>query len=572
MKLTFPKNKIIALELVLLSGVSIILRLVKLGYSNFQGDEILALCRYTDFPSLHKFISFFLQQKKGPLQFLITCGYSVFDPKFSSELALRLPFAIANLIALVCFFFLVYRLFNPESAIYSSFLFATNGIILAFARIVQYQSFVILGGLIGILGLVLSLKEEKWRVPGLYLSSLFAAMSLLAHFDAAFFLPPMMVLVVHWWLKFRGQPGFARLRMHLFAAAAILAFLVLGFYLAYALRLGPSRVDYWQGRMVGDTTNFIRLFQFYNPGPIFWICVAAIILGFTRIRNSLSWQVLLAWILPPLIFMSVIFNDSRTHAYTYMLPLFIVAGIGIDTFVGWFGSFFKGRFYQAAQVTVIIVFLLFSYISYSIFIDNNPEYPWYPKHVLGMKFDGGFVAGTFGFPYARDMREIGNWFQKLPDNGDLLMVSNEKRQITSFYIPSKIRFRAKYSIPDFPKEVSAPQGIYILIVQGPQTWTKHLWGLSLDEWHEKFTPLQDFYNEQGQVVASIYFLTQEQINTEFQSNANTGLNRPALTEELRFNTQVISSVRSPGVSIPARQAIEVQQQLRRPGAQSAGRC
>jgi 4-amino-4-deoxy-L-arabinose transferase-like glycosyltransferase len=515
MKADFRDNKLILLQIALLSGVSLLLRLVNLGYSDFQGDEILTLCRYTDYSSLHKFISFILQQKKGPLQYLLTCAYSIFDPKFSSEFALRLPFALVNLLALICLFILVYRLFTLEIAIYSGFLFATNGIILAFARIVQYQSFVILGGLIGILGLVLSLREERWRVPGLYLSSLFAAMSLLAHFDATFFIPPMMVLVVHWWLKFRGQPGFARLRMHLFAAGAILAFLVLGFYSVYALRLGPSRVDYWQSRMVGDTTNFVRLFQFYNPGPIFWICLAAIILGFTRIRNSLSWQVLLAWILPPLIFMSFIFNDSRTHAYTYMLPLFIVAGIGIDAFVGWMRPFFKGRSFQLVRASVIIVFLIFSYISYSIFIDSNPEYPWYPKHVLGMNFEGGFVAGTFGFPYGRDLREIGNWFQKLPDNGDLLMVSNEKRQIMSFYIPSKIHYRAKYSLPDFPKEVSAPHGIYIVIIQGPQTWTKHLWGLSLDEWHERFAPVQDFYNDEGQVVASIYYLTQEQVNAEF---------------------------------------------------------
>jgi len=39
--------------------------------------------------------------------------------------------------------------------------------------------------------------------------------------------------------------------------------------------------------------------------------------------------------------------------------------------------------------------------------------------------------------------------------------------------------------------------------------------LPLDAWHEKFVPLKDFVNDEGQVVASVYYLTQEQVNTEF---------------------------------------------------------
>ncbi|MGE5462308.1 MAG: ArnT family glycosyltransferase, partial [Syntrophothermus sp.] len=482
MMIAIRNNKFITLEIILLGGISILLRLVNLGYSNLQGDEILILCRTSDFKSIEQLLSFLLRQAKGPLQYLITCAYSTVDPTFSSELALRFPFAIANLLALACFFLLVYRLFSLQTAIYSSFLFATNGIIIAFARIVQYQSFVILGGVLGILGLTLALKDEKWKALGLYVGSTFVSMSLLGHFDAAFFLPPMMVLVVHWWLKYRGQPDFARLRLHLFAAGAIFALLVLGYYTEYVLRLGPARLGYWGGRMAGDTTNFVRLFEFYNPGPVFWICVGAIILGLTRIRNTIAWQVILAWVIPPLIFMAVIFNDSRTHAYTYMLPLFIVAGIGIDALVGWLRSRVQEKSFQVIQGAVLLMFLVFSYISYSIFIDNDPEYPWYPKRVLGMELDGGFVAGTFGFPYGREWRAIGKWFQELPDNGDLVMVSNEKRQIVRFYVPPKVRNRYKYSLPNFPEEVYAPHGAYILIVQGPQNWMRKLWGLHLDDW------------------------------------------------------------------------------------------
>jgi 4-amino-4-deoxy-L-arabinose transferase-like glycosyltransferase len=171
-------DKLIALQIVLLIGVSLLLRLAGLGYSNFQGDEILTLCRLSDYESPGQFLAYLLGQRKGPVQFLIACAFSIVDPNFSSEFALRLPFAMANLLALACLFFLVYRLFDLQVAIYSSFLFAVNGIFIAFARIVQYQSFVLLGGLAGLLALTLALKYENWKVPGLYLGFLSAAVSL----------------------------------------------------------------------------------------------------------------------------------------------------------------------------------------------------------------------------------------------------------------------------------------------------------------------------------------------------------------------------------------------------------
>jgi 4-amino-4-deoxy-L-arabinose transferase-like glycosyltransferase len=154
----FRNHKGVALQIALLIAVSLVLRLVGLGYSNFQGDEILTLCRFSDYATPVQFLAYLLEQRKGPVQYLITCAFSLFDPAFSSELALRLPFAIANLLAMACFFILVYRLFTLQIAIYSSFLLAANGIFIAFARIVQYQSFVILGGVLGILGLMMALK------------------------------------------------------------------------------------------------------------------------------------------------------------------------------------------------------------------------------------------------------------------------------------------------------------------------------------------------------------------------------------------------------------------------------
>jgi hypothetical protein len=350
----------------------------------------------------------------------------------------------------------------------------------------------------------------------LYLGFISTAVSLLAHFDAAFFIPPMGVLVLHWWLKFRTQPEFSRLRNHLIAAMTLSAFLVLGFYLAYVLQLGPFQLNYWRNRFTGDSTNFVRLFQFYNPGPILWIGLGWVVLGLTRIRNSLNWQVLLAWLLPPLIFMVLIFKESLTHAYTYVLPLVVVAGIGIDAMIGWLHSLLRGKSLQIAQSVVLVIFLIFSYISYEIFIDHEPEYPWSPKRVLGMELDGGFVAGTFGFPYSREWRDIGQWFENLQADEDVIVVTNEKRQFVAFYLPSEVGNRFRYSLPEFSEEIRAPHGLYILLIQRPQSWMYQLWGLNLEEWRERFAPLHEFANEEGEIVGSVYYLTQEQIDAEFR--------------------------------------------------------
>jgi hypothetical protein len=214
--------------------------------------------------------------------------------------------------------------------------------------------------------------------------------------------------------------------------------------------------------------------------------------------------------------MSLVFKDSRTHAYTYILPLFVVAGVGVDAMVNWIRRLSHEGAAQIARAGALVVFLLFAYLSYILFIDHAPEYPWYPKRVLGMELTGGNLTGTFGFPYRREWREIGRWFDELPKDGDVILATNEKRQFVSFYLPANARNRVQYSAPGFPPDVRAPHGLYILIVHGPQSWMTRFWNLPLDAWHEQFMPLRDFLNEDGEIVASVYFLTQEQIASTFQ--------------------------------------------------------
>jgi hypothetical protein len=132
-----------------------------------------------------------------------------------------------------------------------------------------------------------------------------------------------------------------------------------------------------------------------------------------------------------------------------------------------------------------------------------------------MQLAGGRLTGTFGFPYLRDWREIGAWFEALPQDEQPVVVTNEKFQFVTFYLPANVRNMYKYSEKKFPGAINAPDGVYVLIVQGPQSWMDLLWGLPLDAWRERFTPLRDFTNENGELVASVYFFTPEQLREEF---------------------------------------------------------
>jgi len=507
------RQKFISLQVGLLSVVAFALRMSELGYSDLQGDETKALCRISDFDSMSQFAKFLLGQRKGPIQFLVTCASGALDPTFSSELALRLPFAIANLAAVACFFMLVYRLFNINAAIYSSFLLATNGIFVAFGRIVQYQSFAILGGVAGILGLLMAVQDARWRVSGLYIGFTAAAIGLLAHFDGVFALPPMVLLVYQWLKRVRDLPEFARLRMHLMYSAGLFAILVLGFYVEYAFRLAPYQIEYWRARLEGNPTDTLRLFQFYNPGPIAGIYLASICLGLTRIRKSIAWQVVVAWLLPPLYFMEVLFKDSRTHTYTYLLPLLILAGLGFEAIVAWLHRQIPGGMVRIAQGVILGVFAYLSYSSYAILVDHHPEYPWHPKQVLNLRLAGGSLTGTFGFPYAREWREIAGWFASLP-RPEITLATNEKTDIASFYLPSTVQY--KYSSRRFPSDVEVVDGIYILIVQNPQSWMDELWGVPVSSWRDEFIPIRDFVNDEGRTVASVYFFSEEQIEAAFR--------------------------------------------------------
>ncbi len=167
--------------LLILLGVAGFLRLTNLGYAEFHGDEARGVLRaaavlqgYEDVLFLHK---------KGPTEIVLpTLLFALLG--HLNEATARLPFAVANLAALLAIWLLGRRLFGNLAGWLAAFLLAFDGYLIAFARFVQYQSVVLL-----MLVLLVVIGYRIWRSPetaGRYwtFAALLWAAGLLSHYDA----------------------------------------------------------------------------------------------------------------------------------------------------------------------------------------------------------------------------------------------------------------------------------------------------------------------------------------------------------------------------------------------------
>lgn len=161
-------------------ATSFVLRFISLGYSDFQGDEIKAL--YLPLQG-QTFFSYIIDQRKGPLQFIVTFLLKFIDPGYNNQFLMRLPFAIAGFFAVFFFYKLIELHFGKKIAFYTSLFFATNGFFVAFSRLVQYQALVILFGVLSLYFLSLASKNDKYKVRGIYFGLISWALSILAHYD-----------------------------------------------------------------------------------------------------------------------------------------------------------------------------------------------------------------------------------------------------------------------------------------------------------------------------------------------------------------------------------------------------
>lgn len=468
--------------------VTIWLRIVNLGYSDYQGDEIKALCVSTQRLELMNCLS---AQRRGPVQFLVTFLVSLFDSDHSNEFFNRLPFALTAILAIIVFYLLVDLHFGKKVALYATLFISVNGIFVGLTRIIQYQPFVLFFSFSALYVFSLATISDRWRIAGLYVGMLLWAAAFLAHYDAIFIAPFVIYLLYRWFNQYRELTSATKLK-HILISSSLCLILTASFYLPMIFSATMDTQDYWASRLTDtneDTkpASSLLTFQVYNPLLVVYLYM---IFGLFSLADIKKLVPLLVWFLVPWIILEIIIYEPGTHIYTYLIPASILIAFGlvnIERLIHRLGGQKYGKALRFLGVSMLFVFL--ASLSHFLFIDHTPEYPWGRRKYLFWMIERPsreYQVRFFGFPYYRNWEEIRE-FVSATDDIQYYM-TNEKKSITDFYVPQEFNLNGA--------------GYYIHIYE-PQSFTEEVAKKKIRYWTEKYDPIK-VYEINGRVMVEIY--------------------------------------------------------------------
>ncbi|MBN1992816.1 MAG: glycosyltransferase family 39 protein [Anaerolineae bacterium] len=298
-----------------------LLRGVNLHYSEFQGDEALAMIAAAE--SLEGHADALFLRAKGPGEVLLPLALWRLTGT-TNELIARLPFTAASLLAIVTIYLIGRDIGGRRLGWLAAGFFAFNGFAVAFGRIVQYQALVLW------LSAMAFLLIWQWRQTGqqrlAVLGGLCLGAGLLAHYDAILALPALAWLFVttthhrpptltennQFTLYTGGQP--LAISRHVIPALKsgllfLLALLLvaLPFYLPFTLDPRANRTGQYVGRRIGDELrnnlpNFFHFNTFYSSS-YYLILTGLLVLG---LLLWLLWQARWSrWRLPVLLALGI---------------------------------------------------------------------------------------------------------------------------------------------------------------------------------------------------------------------------------------------------------------------------
>ncbi len=508
--------KHLPLSLILVALAS--LRLVNLGYSEYQGDEIQALYLPNQNQTLTKFL---MDQKKGPIQYLVTASVRGLSNNYDNAFLTRLPFSLAGTIAGVLLYLLIKEALDKGTALFALLFYATNGLFVAFSRIVQYQTLVTL---FVTASLYMSHKlYSTGKTKYLHYSVGLWGLGLLTHSDAMFIAFPLLAFYILWVRK--NSLSFKRFLGMILPPFIVLASVLLGYYIPLVLNASAHTQDYWLGRFSGDITAGIisstYLFSVYQP--IYGLQIYKILglLGLltfifrliyksrilfllkSRIRSRIIRIIqpdgldglriiqlgLLLWFGSALLFMEVLTKFPGTHIWTYLLPLFIFMGYGLNQLY----MLIKPLFIKTVYIVLLLILYLFlGYQSYMIFVDHSKEYPWEREPFLAWELkkpNTGYQLSLFGFPYYRGWKELADFL--VTDGQSSYYWDNEKASLSRYYIPL---------------DRDNKKAGYFIRINRPQTFTSEIINKRGASWAVLNPPIKVFYNKSGRQVAMVYLV------------------------------------------------------------------
>lgn len=413
----------LSLAIILILGF--FLRFSGLGYTHFYGDETKTL--YLD--KTVSALNFLLDQRKGPVQFIVAWVMEKLTGGFS-EFYIRLPFAFAGFLSIIAFYTVTKKIFGTRASLLSTFLFSVNGFYIAFSRIAQYQSFLILFGLLAILFFIKAL-ESKRKV--LYIvASLFFTLALDSHYDAVFFLVPIVSMFL-----LQEQKDFKKLLIFFVLPSA---FLLSIFYIPYVAKgyFFSNTINYVARRASGSeygSNNSLYTFFVYNPVFLHFLYLGISVLYALVFRDRDKVQKLFAyWFLSAFFFFEVAISNPGTHIHNYFLPLIMLSGPGLLWIFGKLRTKLARIVFGIFLVCSGIVLSFFALVSFVPKI--NTGYPWKDSYFLSFNIKPINKSNSqlylYGFPYYRGWDRIRDYMYG--EEGVRGFYTNDSSVMAKYYL------------------------------------------------------------------------------------------------------------------------------------------
>lgn len=422
------------------------LRLYNLGISEYIPDETTVMTPVKQGRVFN--LAFLNSQRKGPVQFVVASLVSLAGISTNNELFYRLPYALASLLGLLFAYLALTELTGNKSiALISTTFIGVNGFLVAFGRIVQYQSFNILFSFAGLYFYAKALRENiSDRSKMLFSLSglLYLFLSLASHWDVIFFLP-LYVIVFFQFLK--NNPGKLSkwfLALHVFVLVTLyIPFLAI--YLNTFFKTADHQV-YFNGRLgyvslnyqvlMSKLSEFLFRNQLYHPSYYLEVLLSMTCLGILAIKKS--WRYLL-WLFYCVLLFVLFVKKPGTHIYNLYLPLSVLSGYGFWVLA----KVFKKYLIIIPSLTIAFIFGFFVYQNYLLFLDSSVEYPWEQETVYKTKtrkYDQITLSNNIiGFPLNRHWEEINQIIQEDIRNAganidDYTYITNEVKSVSAFYM------------------------------------------------------------------------------------------------------------------------------------------
>ncbi len=475
------KNKLFIFVFALLLIFSLYVRFSQLGYSTFYGDETKTLYFDKTVPAL----TFLFDQRKGPVQFLASWIMEKISGGFD-EFWIRLPFATAGLLSVLVFYILARKFMNQWAALASSFLYSFSGFSVAFSRTAQYQQFLLLFGLLGILLMFLSLEKNNRFL--LIISALAFSISLLSHYDGIFYLLIGALL-------FFNHSNVNVTTIRKFVLFFIFPALILSglFYIPYLLNgyFESNSLSYLLRRVFGGAesgiANSFYTVRIYNPLVLPFIVLMLSVFGLNNEKLPYR-KIFFVWFIVPFILFEFLTLNPGTHIFHYLVPLILIFGC--------YGQLILTSGSAAFKIIgkLLIIFIIIAQVSVSIwmFVPHfKSNYPWRESRFMNLRFpklDKKFQVFTYGFPYDRGFREIRDHLDSV--EGIRGIYTNDNDVVAKYY---------------FMKYDYTPPGPNFLPPYYVNVYNNHEQKDTPPDFLASYTLVKEFYVE-GELVSELYKL------------------------------------------------------------------